>query len=260
MGQCLSPFRKKGELIDLPCGKCYECRQRRMAGWAYRLSKEAEVSTSAFFLTLTYDDDHLPLNNSINKRDLQLFMKRLRKLNKEKITYYSVGEYGGRTMRPHYHSIIFNVDIETIDMAWTAGTIYIGTLTPASIAYTLKYISKSGKIKKGDPREKEFSLMSKGIGKNYLTPQIIAYHRSEVAFKERAFLTSKGGFKTSMPRYYKEKIYTEKQKKSIQKHLERMECEKYVNKTYQQIGEIMMQDEYIRIAKANKKVLRYESI
>jgi hypothetical protein len=187
-------------------------------------------------------------------------MKRLRKLNKEKIIYYSVGEYGGRTMRPHYHSIMFNVDIETIDMAWTAGTIYIGTITPASICYTLKYISKSGKIKKGDPREKEFSLMSKGIGKNYLTPQIIAYHRSEVAFKERAFLTSKGGFKTSMPRYYKEKIYTEKQKKSIQKHLERMECEKYVNKTYQQIGEIMMQDEYIRIAKANKKVLRYESI
>lgn len=65
--------------IQLPCGKCDGCRKDRARGWAARMMHEASMHGSNLFLTLTYDDDHLPHDMSVNLRDFQLFMKRLRK-------------------------------------------------------------------------------------------------------------------------------------------------------------------------------------
>ena len=59
------------------------------------------------YITLTYNDDHLPANGSLQPRDLQLFWKRLRKARTPGIRYYACGEYGDQTARPHYHAIIF---------------------------------------------------------------------------------------------------------------------------------------------------------
>ena len=96
--------------------------------------------------------------------------------NHKSIKYYAVGEYGGKTLRPHYHMVIFNADVNLFERSWalenkTIGQIHVGTITEASIGYTLKYISKASKIPlhKNDDRQKEFSLMSKGLGSNYLT-------------------------------------------------------------------------------------------
>lgn len=212
MGRCISPFRKKGESIDLPCGKCYECKARRVSGWSYRLMKEAERSTSAFFITLTYDTLNVPMtkNNMMTlwKPDFQNFMKALRKLNHEKIKYYVAGEYGEQTMRPHYHIILFNAKEETIKEAWTKGEIHYGEASEASAGYTLKYISKSGKIPqhKNDFRVPEFSLMSKRMGDNYLTDAVKKWHKADLL--GRCYVPLKDGKKIAMPRYYKEKIYT----------------------------------------------------
>lgn len=121
------------------------------------------------------------------KRDLQLFFKRLRKAHPVgtiPLKYYAVGEYGGKTYRPHYHIILFNSAIELmVDktdllrlqatsfdghsevkcIQWDKGHMTVGRCTPASVGYTLKYISKQKKIPeyKGDDRLPEFSLMSK---------------------------------------------------------------------------------------------------
>ena len=112
------------------------------------------------------------------KSDLQKFFKRLRKWHGKNTTplkYYAVGEYGGQTKRPHYHIVIFNADLSHFERAWSIdlkplGQIHIGTITEASIGYTLKYICKDSQIPmhKNDDRQKEFALMSKGLGDNYL--------------------------------------------------------------------------------------------
>jgi hypothetical protein len=233
MGNCISPFRRRGETIDLPCGKCHECRARRTQGWAFRLMKEAEVSSSALFITLTYNEENVPWRDdkqSIEKDDLQRFMKRLRKLNRNKLKYYACGEYGGKTMRPHYHIILFNADPETIQPAWKInnqeiGNVHIGKVTEASVVYTLKYLNKPTKIKGDDIRQREFQLMSKGIGKNYLTEKMIQWHHRDL--ENRAYFTHKGGRKVSMPRYIKEKLYTEEQRKKIGKAMQERETEKW---------------------------------
>lgn len=149
------------------------------------------------------------------KKDFQDFMKRLRKHhgNKTKIKYWACGEYGSKNVRPHYHAIIYNLEPELLTKAWTLGDVHIGNVSGASIAYTTKYMHK-GKIipmHKNDDRVPEFSLMSKKLGSNYLTPQIIKYHQEDIT---RNYLTLEGGHKIALPRYYREKIYSEKQRKS----------------------------------------------
>lgn len=173
---CITPFliRHKitGENIPVPCGKCPVCVKRRISGWSFRLRQEDKVSTSSAFITLTYDTKYVPITRNgymcLNRRDVQLFIKRLRKnqapdYSPNSIKYYAVGEYGGKSARPHYHLIMFNTDIECIDKAWGLGSVHYGTLTPQSVGYCLKYMSKPGRIPyhKNDDRIPEFSLMSK---------------------------------------------------------------------------------------------------
>lgn len=153
---------------------------------------------------------------SLCKRDLQLYFKRLRILNPNKIKYYIVGEYGGKTLRPHYHAIVFNAKIETYQAAWFLGQIHYGSVTGASVGYTLKYISKPGRIPlhKNDDRVPEFSLMSKGLGASYITPQTKNWHHADL--ENRMYVNLPDGKKAGMPRYFKDKIYDEAQRSKIQ--------------------------------------------
>lgn len=139
---CKAPvtiFRnKKRDLV--PCGKCLWCLQKKRADWSFRLFQELNVSESAHFLTLTYDDEKLP-EEGLRKRDLQLFFKKLRKSNSAKIRYYAVGEYGTRTSRAHYHAIMFNLDVTCpVAQIWDKGHVQVGSVTPASIHYVTKYV------------------------------------------------------------------------------------------------------------------------
>lgn len=209
-----------GDEVDVPCGKCPECTARRASHWSFRLMQEHKVSMSAQFVTLTYDTKYVPISPrgfmTLNRRDVQLFMKRLRKDNTNKLKYYCVGEYGSKTWRPHYHMLLFNANIETIQAAWFQGQIHYGEVTPASVGYTLKYMCKPTRIPQhqNDDREPERALMSKGLGKSYLTDNVLRYHKENI---ERAFITLLGGNKISIPRYYKDKIFTEEERELIAK-------------------------------------------
>lgn len=235
--RCITPFQVRDKITNqwmaLPCGKCPNCMRRRTSGWSFRLMKEGERSETALFVTLTYDTKYVPLTKngfmSLNKRHIQTFMKRLRKLSDRKLKYYVCGEYGSKRDRPHYHMIIFNADAEKVEQAWSEykagfgyvsfGSIYIGEVNEASIGYTLKYMQKPGKIPKhsNDDRQKEFSLMSKGIGQNYLSDSINKWHKNDLL--NRMYVPIKGGKKIAMPRYYKDKLYSETQKLLINNHL-----------------------------------------
>lgn len=173
--QCLMPLdiinKATGKLERVPCGKCANCRKRRVSAWSFRLLQEEKVSTSAHFITLTYDTATVPITRngymSLKKRDVQLFLKRLRKAHSGSassgIKYYGVGEYGGKTKRPHYHIILFNIDVELVQTAWKWGQIHYGNVCGASVGYTLKYMCKEKQIPMhcNDDRIPEFALMSK---------------------------------------------------------------------------------------------------
>lgn len=129
------------EFIEIPCGKCHECRLAYSRRWADRCMLEAQYHNENCFITLTYDDEHIPNDygfdpitgerrrfNSLKKEDLQKFFKSLRnalnEIPKEKrdgkqrywhegdpdfvpVRYLACGEYGSKTSRPHYHIILF---------------------------------------------------------------------------------------------------------------------------------------------------------
>lgn len=212
---CITPMFRKEYQVYVPCGRCPVCVKKRVSSWSVRLLKEADVSTSALFITLTYDTDHLPISRNgwptLQKTDLQGFFKRLRYYDKQRIKYYAVGEYGTRYHRPHYHVIIYNSSAEAVCKAWTFGQVHIGKLTPASCGYTLKYISKQKKtIKPNDDRHPIFSVMSKGLGKHYVEdPRNKKWHTASL--DDRYYIPAGGGVKASMPRYYRERLYDSEQ-------------------------------------------------
>lgn len=255
MARCISPFIKDG--IELPCGKCYPCKERRISGWSFRLQIEAERSCSALFVTLTYDTDQVPITSNgfmtLAKKDLQNWFKTHRKFDtRNKIKYYAVGEYGGKTDRPHYHVIMFNADKEWIPLTWNKGSVFIGDLTPASAAYTLKYISKQSRIPKhkNDDRIPEFSLMSKKLGDNYINPAQIKWHKADKT--KRLYIGLKDGKKIAMPRYYKDKIYSNAEKLYIN-----LQIQKQITTDYQKLSEQKKlakdkKDSQLRIGYASK--------
>lgn len=225
---CDSPFyvlpsKVASEKVPVPCGKCPLCKQRRVNQWVFRLMEEEKRCTSSYFVTLTYDTKHVPITENsfmtLRKSDFQNFMKRLRKLCPgSNIKYYAAGEYGSKTNRPHYHAIIFNCpDSALFQQAWTLdssplGHVDVGTVTSDSVAYTLKYIDKSVWQRKHtrDDRVPEFSLMSKGLGVSYLSPAVVNYHRRNMSI---LYLTKLSGHRVAMPRYYRNKIWSEQERK-----------------------------------------------
>lgn len=216
--KCDTPFwvlpKAAIEKVPVPCGRCPTCKLRRVNGWVFRMLEEDKISTSSHFVTLTYDTSTVPISDNgfmtLSKEDFQKFMKRLRKLcPQSKLKYYAVGEYGSINRRPHYHAIVFNCpDNEMFNTAWGLGSVFVGAVSSDSVAYTMKYIDKqtSRKTHFRDDRLPEFPLMSKGLGKNYLTDEIIEYHKADIS---RLYAVKEGGHKIALPRYYREKIYSE---------------------------------------------------
>lgn len=157
-----------------------------------RIMHEASLYADNNFLTLTYRDEELPENDSLQLEHHQLFLKRLRKsIEPKKLRFYHCGEYGDTTQRPHYHTIIFNHDFgdkkylkttetgsklyisTTLDQLWTHGDCYIGNVTFESAAYCGRYVMKKltgARKSEYGSRAPEYSTMSRrpGIGSPWL--------------------------------------------------------------------------------------------
>jgi hypothetical protein len=222
---CIRPIsikNKQGTFTAVPCGLCYACLMNKRADWTFRLKQEYKNSLSGFFLTMTYDDLHIKTvsftkKNGVtvevqilDKVDVQKFLKRLRKRLNNKIRYFAVGEYGDTTFRPHYHMLLFNIninDLKYVEESWNDGFVRIDPINDARIHYVSKYAMKYHKHKHF--AVKPFSLMSKGIGKSYIEHNIDMHRKSKMTY------VLDNGFKHKMPRYYRDKIFTnpwEKQK------------------------------------------------
>lgn len=221
---CINPmYLPSRDGQPIPCGKCPKCKMRLVHGWAFRLMQEEKKAISSHFITLTYATENVPITKrrrlTLWKRDCQLFCKRLRKAHTKSaktpaIKYFAVGEYGGTTNRPHYHFILFNADIQKIQNAWGLGHVHYGTVDSASVYYCLKYVMKPARKNKKDDRQKEFRLMSKGLGLSYvLDKRFQNWHKKDI--EGRTYLNLMDGKKIGMPRYYKDKIYSEEERERV---------------------------------------------
>lgn len=255
--QCLFPVHiSKGlnrkdypEGLSVPCGKCLPCRIKKRNEWSLRLMHEFTENPKSMFLTLTYDDEHLKFYKyneydrvkgqiiypTLHLPDLQKFHKRLRKrLDERKIKYFSVGEYGPDTQRPHYHSILFNVSLDKEDRLavmdswsfcdWKNYTIRknsFGSVSSNSIQYVAKYIDKlytaDAAIREYQlkNREPSFRLISKGIGYDFA-------RKNKEQMEDLKYL-SMNGSKLSIPRYYVNKLELDKQ--ALKENAQYSECE-----------------------------------
>ena len=188
------------------CNHCVLCRKRRISQWSYRCICEQRTSKGLdFFITLTYNNKHYP-GMGLIKKDVQLFIKRLRRNIERKLgkcpnlRYICCGEYGKTTKRGHYHLNLFNVPkefannqysmLKAIERNWSIptgkynkdgspiveslGFAYCLPLTKGGIEYILKYMLKPQKINENE-KAKPFFTYSQGIGRNYIKSVTPAY-------------------------------------------------------------------------------------
>lgn len=220
--------------IYVPCGKCEACLQKKKNEWIVRLTKEYESSTSAYFLTLTYDDEYLPTKTividdvveeiqCVSKRDCQLFLKRLRKaIEPFKIRYYLVSEYGPKTLRPHYHALLFNFPAELknkldniITNAWRNGFVSISNVNPARIAYVCSYCMDNSTLPSQFVRNFVLCSRRPGLGSAYLdNERVVRYHVDNVV-GNITVMDNGQTYKVAMPRYYRSKLFNDEQNNKI---------------------------------------------
>lgn len=191
-----------------------------------RCLHEASLYEENAFITLTYDQDHMPAGGALDYEDFQKFMRRLRKhFAPRKIRFYMCGEYGPELQRPHFHACLFNIDFidkqpwgtggggeslyrsQLLEHLWPYGFSTVGLVNFQTAAYTARYCMKkiTGKNAHYYYKDKtpEFNHMSlkPGIGAKFLEKwQMDIYPHDYVVIK---------GKQMKPPKYY-DKLYEKK--------------------------------------------------
>lgn len=234
--------------MQVPCGKCTACRIQKRKEWSMRLLHETLSWQDFMFITLTYDEQHVPYNimlsnacsffPTLRKSDLQKFFKRVRKqIAPFKIKYFACGEYGEENLRPHYHIILFGLglaDKQIIKDCWPycdwdhpkIEKNSFGNVEIKSIEYVAGYIDKklSGELSDEEyghqNKEPVFKLNSQGMGLQFCIDNKIQLQQD---CSVNVF-----GQTHALPRYYIDKanIDVTKAKKRAET-LEKFENEKF---------------------------------
>lgn len=223
-GQILFCDRGDCDPCTIPCRQCIGCRLERSRAWAMRCMHESSCYERNCFVTLTYDNVHLPVSGSLDYSEFQRFMKRLRRFAApEGCRFYMCGEYGPLNWRPHYHACIFGFDFsdkvyhstsysgdklfssDALSCLWPFGFSSVGGLTFESAAYVARYCvaKRTGRNAQdwytrpdGSVLEPEFNGMSlkPGIGAAWL-----AKWESDVFPRDYVVVR---GVKCRVPDYY----------------------------------------------------------
>ena len=235
----LIPTELRSNLQPIGCGSCIACRLTYAQEWSLRLRLEASLYPCNLFLTLTYDDDHLPDSvfidessgvvhvSELRKRDLSAFMKRLRSSLQERfnftgVRFFAPGEYGDKTDRPHYHAILLNCPPEIMselvflsktkrgdilysspyfDSIWKNGFVTVGSCSAESIGYVARYaLKKVGALDRSTMREAPFALMSRRPGIG--APFFYKFRDSIESTGKVVVKDSEGSFVCNAPSYF----------------------------------------------------------
>ena len=150
---CKNPYMVNATPVG--CGQCLGCRTKKRGEWTSRILLESMAHEDSAFVTLTYSPEHLPKDLNVHKQEMKDWQKRLRYHTNLPIRFYTIGEYGDQTQRPHYHSAIFGFKgcssgdfrctctfCQTLQKSWQKGHVLNGTLTKDSAAYIAGYVTK----------------------------------------------------------------------------------------------------------------------
>ena len=252
--------------VVVPCGKCLGCRLDYSRRWADRMMLELETSLKAIFVTLTYDEEHVPISfdedgvvigQTLYKPDCQDFMKRLRRAYDGKdghpgpvrIRFFLAGEYGPQTLRPHYHAIIYGLDLsdfsdlefrgynelkqafyssEKFRNIWEYGFVSMSEVSWATCAYVARYVVKKASTDYSMSDfglEDEFCIMSRrpGLGAEYLK-----MHPDALDFDSIPISTAKGCRNIEIPRYYTRLISEDKRDMILEKRKQSADDARYL--------------------------------
>ena len=205
------------DTFTVPCGQCVACRLNRSRDWAVRIMHECQSHERSAFLTLTYRDEDLPSNGSLDHRHVQLFFKRLRKsIAPKRIKFFVAGEYGDKLGRPHYHAILFGhwfddsvkfvrsesgywlYRSDVLDGLWRHGHCQIGSVEFESAQYVAKYCLKKvtgdGAEAHYNGRKPEYATMSRGVGFDWISKFVDEVYASDEVIVN--------GVPCQPPRYY----------------------------------------------------------
>lgn len=211
--------------IPVKCGCCIECRKEKQREWRVRLEEELR-SNFGYFVTLTIAQEQIKNietdtglkwkenPNEIATRALRLFLERARKDTGKSIRHWCVTELGEKGDRIHLHGIFFGQkSAELIRKHWKYGFIFIGSYCNSrSVNYMSKYMLK---VDVKHPTFKQIVLASKGIGSGYLDRLDYLWQKQNYKNINVATYTFRNGTKMAMPKYYKNKIFTEKEREKM---------------------------------------------
>lgn len=224
--------------LSVPCGKCEACIERKSNDWAVRLYYEWLYSKTSKFLTLTIADHFLKYSDvcisygsyreyhrlpTLDKRSVQLFMKRLRKKLGNGLRFFLGGEYGEESGRPHYHLMLIDYDkkyedtlIDIVESCWSYGNVNQGETNIQRCMYVAKYIYSTSNFDFNliTGLQKPFTLQSRrpGLGYKYFQDKYnVEYHNRTldkgIPIDENKYM--------GMPRFYRDKIFTEENKEKL---------------------------------------------
>lgn len=183
---------------------------------------ESECHDRNVFVTLTYDEDHLPSDGSLDREAFPLFMKRLRKsIEPAKVRYFHCGEYGDSGGRPHYHALLFGYDAPDkrrvarsseypywtsveLERLWGNGRCILGNVSFQSAAYVARYVTKKITGAAAEAHYKgrvpEYATMSRrpGIGRGWFEQFAHGVYPKDAVVAR--------GFEQRPPRYYDEQL------------------------------------------------------
>lgn len=213
------------ETITVACGQCIGCKLERSRTWAMRCVHEAALYKRNCFITLTYNDENLPHRGQLTYNDFVLFMKRLRKHQRD-IRFYLGGEYGSDNDRPHFHAILFNWDWEDkqyfkttgsgekiytskqLEKLWPYGYSSSAAMTFESAAYIARYCMQKVTGEKAQEHYQRHDY----LGEYQLTPEFnqasrrpglgadwLRFYKNDVYTNDYVIIN---GVETNVPKFY----------------------------------------------------------
>lgn len=231
--------------IEVPCGHCILCREKKSKDWECRCFLETQTAPcQPLFFTLTYRPEDLPFveygsycdivthreyykhTPTLVKKDIQDFMKRFR-INLQRagfdsvgIRYYICGEYGHNNGRPHYHGLFWHLPFvsptrfiefrKLFEKSWSHGIIRFSECRGGAGRYCLKYIRKEADNvpKYALPNFFLSSRRNGGLGSEWLrqNEDFLSLH-PELNYLEVNDKFSGKISKFALPEYFKQKLY-----------------------------------------------------
>lgn len=224
--------------VPVGCGKCIECKNQKAREWKVRLQEEVRNDKTGQFVTLTFSNESIAeldgvieeianedtgevailegyeRDNEIAKIGVRRFLERWRKRTGKSVKHWLITEIGGNgTENIHLHGIIWTEEKKAIESTWKYGYVFVGNeVSNKTVNYITKYVTKT------DIKHKEFKgkiLTSSGIGQGYIERPDAKLNKYKDEGETRETYTTRQGEKIALPIYYRNKIYTEKEKEAL---------------------------------------------